>query len=284
MSGALALRAGVVWVARERRAGHVRAYDLDGRPVSGELVVPPLEATRTHITGLAVDADRRLLVADRAAGSVRIYSAFGVEQPQGFAGSGVHVDAHGHLGVPVDVAVDGVESDTRVLIASDGERRHALHVCDRSGAWRDSLRPLGEPMGVFHYLRKVGLRGRLAVALESGKQRVQVFRDGEFHFAFQVPAARGRPQQPVAVEPLLDGRFLVLMRGEHHSSLVLIDRGGTLQRLLSNESEMEAAVDLVVEEAAHERASRIAVLDRDGDRVQVWTLQGTCLGEFVDFT
>jgi hypothetical protein len=25
-------------------------------------------------------------------------------------------------------------------------------------------------------------------------------------------------------------------------------------------------------------------LDRDGDRVQVWTLQGTCLGEFVDLT
>ena len=111
-----------------------------------------------------------------------------------------------------------------------------------------------------------------------------VFRDGEFHFAFCVPAARGRPQHPVAVEPLLDGRYLVLLRGEQHSSLVLIDRGGTLQRLLSNDGEVEAAVDLVVAAAANARASRIAVLARDGDRVQVWTLQGTCLGEFVDLT
>ena len=82
----------------------------------------------------------------------------------------------------------------------------------------------------------------------------------------------------------MDGRYLVLLRGEQHSSLVLVDRGGTVQRLLSQESEIDAAVDLVVEEGANERASRIAVLDCDGDRVQVWTLQGTCLGEFVDLT
>lgn len=284
MSGAIALRGGVVWVARERRGGLLRAYDLDGRPLSGDLVVPPAGAARTSITGLAVDDDRRILVVDGAAGAVRLFSPFGTEQPALCRGAGDHVDAHAAPGVPVDVAVDGVERDERVLVGSGGERRHALHLLDRAGDVRASLRPFGDPLGVFQHVRKVALRGRLACALEDARARVQVFRDGEFHFAFGAPERRRDPWRPAAVEPLGDGRFVLAVRGARSSGLVLLDRAGGLERALAADGELEDVVDLVVEEGGDDRATRIAVLDQDGVRVQVFTLQGACLGEFVDAT
>lgn len=282
MSGAIALRGGVVWVARERRGGLLRAYDLDGRALSGELVVPPLRATRTSIAALAVDDDRRILVADGAAAAVRLFSAFGVEQRELCRGEGDHLDAFGSVGTPSGAAVDGVERDERVLVGSAGERRHALHILDRSGEARASLRPCGDPMGVFHHVKKVGLRGRIAVAVEDGRARVQVFRDGEFHFAFHAPERRRSPWRPVAVQPLADGRFVLAARGEAASGLLLLDRAGNLERALAADDEVVDVVDLVVEEGGDERSTRIAVLDQAGARVQVFTLQGACLGEFVD--
>ena len=282
MSGALAAKSGVVWVARERRAGGVRAYDFDGRRVAVEFPVPPLRATRTTITGLAVDADRRLFVVDASAGSVRCFNAFGVEQQELLRGRAEHRDAFESLAPPVDVAVEGVESDERIVVACGGERRHALKVHDRSCRLLASLRPLGDPMGVFHHLAKVGARGRWIAALERAKDRVQVFRDGEFHYAFQVPVDRRAPAALVAIEPLVDGGFVAALRGPRGAHLLHLGRAGQVERVLAEGEAIEEPLDLVVEDAEGVSSTRIVVLDHDGGRVAVHTLEGRMLGEFVE--
>lgn len=282
MSGRLAAKSGVVWVARERRAGGVRAYDFDGRSVADEFVVPPLRATRTTITGLAVDADRRLFLVDSSARSVRRFNAFGVEQEELLRGEADLRDSFELLAPPVDVAVDGVESEERVVVACGGERRHALKIHDRDCRLLHSLRPLGDPMGVFHHLARVGARGRWIAALEGAKDRVQVFRDGEFHYAFAIPVDRRAPAALVAIEPLEDGSFVAMSRGPGGSHLLHLDRAGALERVLAEGDAIEDPVDLVVEEGGAAPRTRVVVLDREGARVAVHTLEGRMLGEFVE--
>jgi hypothetical protein len=282
VSGRLAAHGGVVWVARERRRGGVRAYDFDGRCVADEFVVPPLRATRTTITGLAVDADRRLYLVDASARSVRRFNAFGVEQPELLRSETDLLDSFDSLASPVDVAVDGVEGDARVVVACGGERRHALKVHDRDCRLLHSLRPFGDPMGVFHHLARVGVRGRWIAALEGAKDRVQVFRDGEFHYAFSVPVDRRAPAAMVAIEPLEDGGFVALLRGAHGAHLLHLGRAGALERVLADGDAIEEPVDLVVEEGGTGPRTRVIVLDREGARVAVHTLEGRMLGEFVE--
>jgi hypothetical protein len=282
MSGRLAAHGGVVWVARERRAGGVRAFDFDGRPVADEFVVQPLRATRTTIVGLAVDADRRLFLVDSSARSVRRFNAFGVEQEEVLRCESELHDSLERLAAPVDVAVDGIEGDERVVVACGGERRHALKIHDRDCRLLQSLRPLGDPMGVFHHLGRVGARGRWVVALERAKDRVQVFRDGEFHYAFGVPVDRRAPAALVAIEPLEDGGFVAALRGPRGSHLLRLGRAGALESVLAEGEAIEDPVDLVVEEGGTTPRTRVIVLDKEGSRVAVHTLEGRMLGEFLE--
>jgi hypothetical protein len=89
----------------------------------------------------------------------------------------------------------------------------------------------------------------------------------------------------VAVAPLADGR-LVLAVGGGKSALLLCDATGHLLRVLARGGSDEGAVfhpsDVVVAEDEDDRRTRVAVIDRDGDRVQMFTLEGRCYGAFAE--
>jgi hypothetical protein len=81
-----------------------------------------------------------------------------------------------------------------------------------------------------------------------------------------------------------DGRLVVGCRSPE-SALVLVDATGRTLRVLASEGEAEGAVlapsDAVVEPGADDRHARVFVIDRDGLRVQVFTLEGRCLGAIL---
>ena len=72
--GSLALHEGVLFWALDRgRGAAVRAHDLDGHPLDVELGPRGADlAGLASISGLAVDGDRRLWLADTRAGVVRV--------------------------------------------------------------------------------------------------------------------------------------------------------------------------------------------------------------------
>jgi hypothetical protein len=92
--------------------------------------------------------------------------------------------------------------------------------------------------------------------------------------------------QPCGVAALSDGRTVVACRG---GGVLLFDAGGSLVRSLAENGsgdgdtgEVDEPTAVAVEEGGNERSSMALVLDREGERVQAFTLEGTCLGAFHD--
>jgi hypothetical protein len=291
MQGALALHRGLLWIGRHEKTAHVRAFDLDGRALGPGFSFRDERAGRSEVSGLAIDDERRLWVADRAAGLVRCFTVFGREVLT--LGPGLDGDTRDTLGVaaaPVGVAVRGDADDLVLLVASGGRRRYALQLYELTDnapgrvAW---LRSGGDPHGRFDGLRGVSWRDDHVYAAEAGAGRVQVFRDGDFHFAFRVAGRPGARFEPTAVAPLRDGR-LVVAHGGANGGVLLCDRSGALLRVLaeagSGEGQLFEPADVVVAEGGDDRETRVVVIDRDGDRVQVFTLDGRCFGAFEDLT
>ncbi|MBI5364797.1 MAG: hypothetical protein HZA53_16595 [Planctomycetes bacterium] len=287
MHGALTLVQGVLWVARPLARVTHAPFDLDGRPLARGFRVRGFDGARAEFGALAADVDRRIWCADEQGRALRAFNVFGSEL---FTWRDAHVpeqDRAGHLGAPVGVAAAGIESDLRLVVASRGERRHALHCVDPEERTARSLRPLGDPNERFRRLAGVATNGRFIAVCEPGAARVQVYRDGEFHFAFRCPPAPGSNAvfEPRALALLDDGRMVVAQGGER-SAVLLVAGDGRLQRVLA-----EGGVDagsvfepsaLAVEPGTSDATTRVPVIDRDGDRVQVFTLDGRCLGAFLD--
>lgn len=294
MNGSLALSNGVLHLGRHARAGEVRTYDLDGARIGEGFRFGGRDGGAASVDGLAVDADLRILVADRVACAVRSFSVFGVELECaiGVASSsrvprGSDDDAAGRLGQPASVSVSGVELETRVVVASRGRRRHALQVFDASGAWIESLRPRGDPQGSFGDLVRVAQQGNRIVACERAAGLIQVFRGHEFHYALRVPTARAGVEVELrAAAPLADGRMVVAVGGEGTSAVMVIDANGRRLSTIAASGVDAGAVneptDVVVAEGDADRRTRVFVVDSDGDRVQVFTLTGVCYGSFAD--
>lgn len=297
MHGGLALRSGVLFVGRHAGTARVAPFDLDGRRLSPGFTFGGGSAGRAAITGMAVDEDRRLWVADAAARCLRIFTAFGrslgelgSEDEAGPDGERVaSTDRPGDLGRPVDVAVRGADVEQELIVASGGRRRHGLHVLPVEAGDARSLRPLGDPRGHFEDLTALAARGEYIWTCEGRAGRVQVFRRDEFHFSFLTLAEH--PQDPVPLRPqglalLGDGRALLALGGEGRSGLWLVDGAGKRLAILAEAGMGEGSVweptRLAVEEATTDRQTRLAVLDRDGDRVQVFNLEGRCYGSFLD--
>ena len=301
MQGSLCLHRGVLWVGRHEKTAHVQAFDLDGHPLTSGFSFRDPRLGRSQATGIAVDEDRNLWVADAPASRVRRFTAFGLEigglglaldEAPGPAG---REDEAGRVRDPVDVAVRGDGDGLLLAVASGGERRHAVQLFDGEGRLLSSLRPEGDPRGRFRGVRGLALAGRHVLVAEYEAQRVQVFRDGEHHFSFHpgAEARGGRPFVadercgPSAVVPVGDGRMVVAMHGTP-SSLLLFDGAGRLLRRLAEHGEHEGAVchpdDVVLEPGVDDRASRLAVIDKDGDRVQLFDLAGRALGTFPGLT
>jgi hypothetical protein len=181
--------------------------------------------------------------------------------------------------------------DQRLVVGLGGLRRQGVQVFDGEGAFLGALRSQGELDRPFRRVVSVSLGGRFAYVCEAGAARVQVFRDGEFHFLFHVPRARGVDADvlPRAVAPLPDGRLVVACAaadaGEHAgSALLLVDGAGKLLRVLAAHGTDEGHVfepgDVVVDVGACDKSTRLAAIDLDGERVQVFTLEGVCYGAF----
>ena len=289
MHGSLALHRSLLFVGSEEKTARVRVFDLDGHECVDGFAFRDPRAGRSEAAGIAVDEDRRIWVADPPASRVRRFSIFGREE--GGIGLGLEEeletppwrDARGVVRGPVDVAVSGNGEEGQIVVACAGERRHAVQCFDVALGYTHSPRPCGDPLGRFRGVRGVALRGRFLYVAEAGGARVQVFRDGAFHFAFSIPVRGGGRFEPVALAPLSDGRLVVACSGSV-SALLLVDGTGRLLSTLAAQGEGEGEVsvpgDVVVEEEARDAASRVAVVDRDGARVQVFTLEGRCYGAF----
>ncbi len=287
MQGSLRLHAGVLFVGRHALTAEVRSYDLDGRPLQTSFTFRDAEVGRSTAEGIDVDEDRRLWIADGAAGKVRCFSLFGVEVASVGAEGGPG-DTRGALGHPVDLRVVGSDEELALLVASGGDRRHALQVLVPAGGKGRSIAPLGDPEARFRRIRGIDWRdGELAVA-EAGARRVQVF-EGDltgrlvFRFAFHVPEELGEPE---AVALAGDGRILVATCGER-SGLHLFDAAGRpVRQVAGDEREgSEGGVDqpsaLALDLAGSDRRSRVYVLDQEEERVQVISLDGRSFGSIL---
>ncbi len=281
MRARLCSAAGVLYVLRDERGPRLRPYDWDGHALGEGFPIPATESGACDPRALAVDGDRRLWIADRGACALRAFSVFGIEVQRIAAPPG-RSQRHSGFQQLSALAAWGVEDELLLAAGSGGERRHALALCGAQGSRPLSLRPLGDPEGRFSGLSDLVLAGRTLHACEEQAGRVQVFRDGEFHYAVRTGGLR-----PCAVAPLEDGRLVVAQTGES-SALVLLESDGSPQRTLAEHGTDEGQVcdpcSLALEPGGDERHTRIAVLDRGGDRVQVFALDGRCFGCFPDLS
>lgn len=276
MHGSLALRHGVVWVGRHAKTARIVPFDLDGAPLGPGFAFRGADGEPASVASLSVDADRRLWVADEAGRSVRVFSAFGRELAtlQGERGA---------LASPCAIAVDGLEHETRVLVASGERATRTVEAFTREGDRLCSLRSRGDPERAFDGARAVALRDRFAWVCEARSGWVQVFRDFAFHFTFALTEARGARATPLAVQALADGRVVVAAGGSE-SSVWLVDRNGRASARIAGHGRETGRVHepcaLAIEEGDADRKTRVFVLDSDADRVQVFTLDGDCYGAF----
>lgn len=294
MQGSLAHRNGVLYVGRYAKTAWVAAYDLDGRSLKSSFAFRDEAAGRSTASGLAVDADHRVWVADEAAGRVRAFTLFGAEvvsvaDPEDCDRG---ADVLGRLGAPVDVAVAGEDEELVLAVACKGRRRHALQLFRAHAGAVRSVRPRGDPRGTFAHLRGLAFDGEVLYACEGGTGRIHVHRAGAHVFDFGLPVNGGRSVEPVAVDLLPDGRSVVAVAGEV-SSVLVFDAAGRPRGVLATSDPgadpdavgtVDQPGDVVVVPGADDRHTRVFVVDRDGERVQAFNLEGRCHGAFPRWT
>ncbi len=284
MHGSLALARGLLLVGEHAKTARVRVFDLGGRELDLGFSFRDPHAGRSAVAGLAVDGDRAIFVADTPADRVRRFSFFGREVGGIGRAAGDAQAAPvlpGLVTQPVDVEVRGDRDQGWIAIACGGERRHAVQLFDPELAFRSSYAAFGESARPFRGVCRLASEGERLYVAEALGRCVQVFRSGGFLFAFHLTDSSGQRLEPSALAPLGDGRLVVGCRAPQ-SALVLVDGAGRPLRTLALEGEEEGAVlapsDAVVEPGADDRHGRLFVIDRDGLRVQVFTLEGRCLG------
>ncbi len=292
MPTSLALRHGVLWIARSVKLTRLVPFDVNGRRLGPGFTMHGIGGVGTEVRAITVDEDRRVWAADAVSGSLRALTAFGAEIAGIQSISESESDRPGAFGDPAGIASQGVEADARLLLSRRGERRHALLLVDPTRGRSSSLRSEGDPQGSFSGLAGVALSERLAFACETGKRSVQVFRDGDFHYRISIPAPNrgGVSLEPCSVAALGDGRAVVACRGGEGGAVFLFDGGGSLVRCLAAGEDggeggtggVERPSGVAVQEGGSDRASLVLVLDREGDRVQAFSLDGACLGSFHD--
>lgn len=296
MQGSLKLHSGVLYVGWHALTAEVASFDLDGRPLETRFRFKDESAGRSSVDGIDMDGDHRLWVADAAARRVRCFTLFGQEVAS--VGdedlAGPERDAHGFIGTPVDVRVSGTDDDQVLLVASTGDRRHGLQVLHLATGRGRSIAPMGDPEGRFRRIRSLDYRAGELVVCEASARRVQVF-EGDpagrfrFRFAFPVDPALGVPE---AVAVVGDGRIVVATRGDT-SGLFVFDGAGRLKATLAGSGdrvgrgefgvEVDQPSALAIEPSLSDRYTRVCVLDREGERVQIFSLDGRSFGSFVDF-
>jgi hypothetical protein len=276
MHGSLALFEGVLYVGSEAMTAEVRAYDLDGHELARVARFCGEDGGAAAASGIAVDQDHRLWVADAVGERLMAFSLFGKRLADVDEAALAARGRAGELGAPIAVVSTGADAEQRLWVASKGLRRHAVRALSLGSGKTISLRSGGDPGELFHAVRGLAYADDLLYVCEAGAGRVQVFRDERFHFAFDAAGSAA----------LGDGRVLVL-HGEEDGALLLFDGAGRLRRVLAEggaaEGQLRAPNDVVVELGRDARRTRIAVIDCDGTRIQVFNLEGRCYGSFPGF-
>lgn len=282
MHGSLCLAHGVLYVGRHAQSAAVTAYDLDGRRLQTIASFRDEEAGRSSAAGLSVDADHRLWVADHGAGHVRGYSLFGVEVVR-LPSESREDDRAGALGRPVDVLALGSDEELVLVVASSGRRRHAVQVLEPEGARQLSLRPLGDPQGRFEDVVAIAARGeRELLVLEAAARRIQVFRGGHFHFSIDLRGVIGEAW-PSALAVSSEGHIAIAASGPDGGVWLCDDNGRALGQVAQageEEGQVQDVCAVAFEAADGLQPARWFVMDRTGDRVQVFTHEGRCYGAF----
>ncbi len=283
--GSLCLAGNVLYVGRQAKTAWVTSYDLDGRLLKLHFRFRDPRTGRSSAAGLAVDADHRIWVADSAAERLRSFTLFGREIVTLGGDSLDGEDRAGSIGTPVDVLTLGRDEDLEIVVASAGERRHAVQYLNVEHGRSRSLRPLGDPDESFQGVVRLAFHDPYLWICERRARRIQVFRGGEFHYAFRIPLARGGFAEPAGLAPLEDGRVAVAVCGET-SGVLLVDRSGRVLDVLAEGGEEGGKVfepcAVVLERGTTDRRARVAVLDRGGDRIQLFNLEGRCYGSFAE--
>ena len=283
MSGGLALGAGALYVGTSEKTAHIHSYDFDGRALPAAFSFRGEEGAAAKISGLCVDSDRRVWIADKEGARLWCFSVFGrrlADVP------GELEDRTGCLGQPVTVASLGEDAEQELVVGSGGRRRHALHILPvEAGAGAAlSLRPQGHHDKEFEDVIHVDVCEDKIICCERGAGRVQVFQQREFHFAFEPDVPEGAELR--CARMCADGRFVCAFGGEA-SALLLLDRRGRLMKTLAAHGEGDGCVfepsDIVLEREVSGAKARVWVLDRDACRIQVFTLEGRCHGAFTGF-
>ena len=281
--GSLSLRGGVLHVARHVRRAHVQPFDRAGRALGpgfsfGGRADAPLE-----LGGIEIDSDRQVWTVDARAGEVRAFSLFGRESAAFVGAAAERDDVRGVIADATDLALHETDEALSLVVSRGGVRRHGLALLRRDGRLVESLRPLGDPLERFGGISRVVQQGPWTFACEPTMGRVQVYRDFEFHFSFRVELRSGERAGPLALAALPDGRLVIALTGSR-TALVLVDAAGRVLAPLAlsgdGPGELRDVGDVAVEAGPSERDSRVAVIDRDAERLQVFTLDGRCLGEF----
>ncbi|MBM3976371.1 MAG: hypothetical protein FJ299_05205 [Planctomycetes bacterium] len=272
MNGALASRGRALVVAWPGRQARWRAFELSGRALTEWRALPG------ECAGVELDTDHRLWIADPAFARVRCVNLFGNELCTLRARASAPRDGLGTLADPRGLCCAGDGDPLRLWLVQGGLRRGAVQLFDESGRARLRLRSLGDAREPFRNARRVRAAGRYVWVLETLARRVQVFRDGDFHFAFQV-RERGEPQPLSAIALYEDGSGVVCTDGAA-PGLLRIGRSGNVREALS--APVEGACDMALLDGVDPSSARVALLDREGLRVRAFDAAGVCQGEIEE--
>ncbi|HPF14880.1 MAG TPA: hypothetical protein PLJ12_11470 [Planctomycetota bacterium] len=282
MYGGLCEAGGVLYVGRHAKSASVTAFDLDGHPIRTIVRFQDAKAGRSAATGLSLDHDHRLWIADGPAGCVRGYTLFGV-QVVCLEPATERRDQVGDLGYPVATLALGEDEDMVLVVASGGRRRHAVQVLHTVRGTNLSLRPLRDPEGRFEEVCAIAARGtRELLVLEAAAARIQVFRGGDYHFSIPLHEA-GPGARPSCMVVAPDGHVVVGFGGERSSVWVFDDEGRRIACIAEGgreDGQVEDPCALALAPSQGLQPARVFVMDAFGDRVQVFTLQGVCYGAF----
>ena len=241
----------------------IRVFDLEDRRIASRFSFEGEGGGYADVGGIALAPDSSLYVPDTHGGCVRRFSLFGNEAERIGAPSGaVPRDRRGILAHPRAVCVDSQE---RVWVAS-GDRPwvHGLQVFAKDGRYLMSAAAFGERERAFGpALGLCAALDRIWVA-DHGNDCIQCFReDGAFIAAYPMPEGRARPVDVVALE----GRRAVLVQ-EPSPEIHLADREFRFDAQLSS------GPKLIAPSALATLGDQLLVLDRDGERVLSFDLEG----------
>jgi hypothetical protein len=287
VSGGLALDRGTLWVAWYEKTAHVAPFDWNGRSVARGFSFCDARIGRASVRDLALDDDRNLWIADEASSRLRRFSVFGQE----LGGLGLPLDeplldepraeaendAPSKVRRPTAVVASGDSDGLELLVGCGGARRHALQLFTGEGQLISTLRSLGDPHARFQGISGLCRRERLIAICEEHADRIQIFRDLDFHYSIVLPA----DFRPTDLKFLSGDRLLI---SGAPGVFIYTIASRDLHQLAPKTDPFDNPLALAVEERSTDRKSRLAVLDRLATRIQVLNLQGRLYGTFTPQT